>query len=414
MSDRLPPTDLLDEFLNDLAEDVLHLSDEELRAELLEDGESLDDHSERFQAAVRAAESRLRPRAPAADANRVAARLVADSPSSPSSDVQAIHDPFGESKWGPRPVHRYAGEIEALLDLMPEFETAPFGGGATMEEHPDLMQVVRKPMREMPKMPVAVVSRKYTLVQHRDAVSMCLRGLQSACLDSGEVRGELALSELGEWMGFSFVLPPEFSFRDTYGHEVEFRCDIANSVDGSSRLAVWFEWFRQVCSNGMVVQEKRHESTKHLGLELNAVEKRVFDGFHAAKHDRETLSRWHETRVHRRALEDWVDGDLGKQWGIHAAGRVYSICRSGNDTQFEVGATGPPTTLVDQPVSLFGSRQRRHARPRNRVPGSPEIANTKYDVAQAMSWVASRKTNIVTRVRHQEQIPALLERLQAA
>lgn len=408
MNDSRSPTEILDDFLNDLAENVRVLSDKELRAELREDGESLDEYSARFQTALRAAESRLQPRPSRAADLPISSELIADGVRIRSDGIEEIADFHGKTKWGPHVVHRYAGRVNALMDLLPEFETAPFRAHAEMEEHPDLRLVVRKESGDRPEMAVGAVSRQYSLVQHRDAVEMCLRGLRAAALDPGELRGELALSHLGEWMGFTFVLPGDYTFQDTYGHQLDFRCDVSNSVDGSSRLSVWFDWFRQVCSNGLVVREERHESSMHRrGLQLNALETRVFEGFRTAVNDRETLKEWQDTATSWWCLKAWVDDDLRKVWRDHAAARVCHICLVGEDTRFAQGANGRPSVLAEAQVENPAPKTER-------VPGSPHRATTKYDVAQAMSWVASRKTNIVERVRWQAQIPELLDRLQAA
>lgn len=414
MTDRRPPVDALSDFLDDLAEDLFSLSDEELRAELLEDSESLDNYSARFQAAFRAADSRLRAQQSRRDEDRIAARLAAEpiAVAETASGINEIHDPYGGAKWGPRPVRHYAGPIEALLDRLPTFELAPFRASPAMEEHPDLMLVVRKPTPKMPEIAVGAVSRKYALVQHGDAVRMCLRGLKralaSAELEPSDLRGELTLSEFGEWMDFTFVLPDEYSFEDTYGHKAQFRCDVSNSVDGSSRLDVRFDWFREVCSNGMIVPEQMRESRMHRsGLQLYDVERRVFKGFAVAERDRETLEVWQRTPTSWQALKDWVDSDLRQAWHDHAAARVCHICLCGEDTNRFRRVSGGPSARAIRQLQTFDDESRP-------VPGSPHQATTKYDVAQAMSWVASRRTNVVERVRWQRQIPALLDRLQAA
>lgn len=404
MTDRRPPVDALSNLLDDLAEDLFSLSDEELRAELREDGESLEDYSAGFQAAFRAADSRLQSRQTSVDGARIAARLVVDPPSPQGSGVQPIHDAYGESKWGPRLVSHHRGPVEALLDRLPAFELAPFRGAAPMEEHPALQLVVRQQRGNWAPMAVGTVSRKYRLIQHADAVRMCLHGLERAGLEPSELAGEVVLSELGEWMNFSFVLPEEYTFRDTYGQEVEFRCDVANSVDRSSRLSVCFRWFRHVCSNGMVVPEVRDERRMHRsGLYLESVQRRIFDGIQGAKQSRDTLKAWQETRVSPQELEGWADQHLYGAWRADAAARVLYVCRFGHDAEFERDASGPPTKLLEDPPY-----------PGTTVPGSPEEAETKYDVAQAMSWVASREKNVIRRVGRQAQIPALLDRLQAA
>src|SRR4051794_3723022 len=48
------------------------------------------------------------------------------------------------------------------------------------------------------------------------------------------------------------------------------------------------------------------------------------------------------------------------------------------------------------------------------VPGAPERASTKYDVAQAMSFVATQRKNAEERLAWQNVIPCLLERLSAS
>ena len=106
-------------------------------------------------------------------------------------------------------------------------------------------------------------------------------------------------------------------------------------------------------------------------------------------------------------IANWADGELMKRWKLHAAARVFSICATGHDTGFRPGVRGRPSTLLNQ-LEGTGIDARR------RVPGSPQRAATKYDVAQALSWVASQKTDFIQRSRHQARIPELLDLLQAA
>ena len=151
--------------------------------------------------------------------------------------------------------------------------------------------------------------------------------------------------------------------------------------------------FRSKCESSSpwttrCVRESRNRIQRRLhrsGLTLNEVEQRVFWGLEDALRDGLSLGRflrrWQENPVSEQAVAAWVDEPLQKEWGLHAAARVYSICCSGHDTGFEVGASGRPTLLA------FA------AAPGARVPGSPVVAGTAYDVAQAMSWVASRNQN---------------------
>ena len=420
MNDRRSPEDLLDGFLSDLADDALRLSDGELREELREHGESPEDYSAQFQHALRAAEARLRLRQSAPGLVPIEAVPFSPQTLRAFPAIERVPDLFGDDGTGSKRIVRYRGDLDELLAVLPEFEEADFTLGPTMPRNPNLRSIVRKPDGRWTPMAVGTVSNTYALVQHRETVQMCLRGLERRGLRRDELRGELALSALGEWMNFTFVLPRKYFFRDTYGHDLDFRCQVRNSVDGSSRLEVWFDWFREVCSNGLAVRERKTTQIDHREERLNdlaKVERRIFgqepslfragyeDVFDEGRELAFRLSSWQRKPVSKSLIAQWVDSELKKKWKDHAAGRVYSICVSGHDSQFTQGTRGRPSTFL---------RERRKVGTERRVPGSPYRAKTKYDVAQAMSWVASRKTNIVERVRWQAQIPALLDCLDAA
>ena len=404
MKERRSSATRLDELLEDLAEDALHLTDEELRAELDEDGTSLDAISARFRSAKAVAEARPRFAHAAMDAIPIASEPVEGSGPAPLAGVEGTESPYGEAKWRGRRVSRLKGKVGALLEMLPEFETVPFRVHAGMAAHPDLWCVARKPRNGMSGVAVGTVSKKYSLVQHREAVETCLRGLTRCGLRPDELDGEFTLSALGEWMDFSFVLPDQYSFEDTYGQKVEFRCGVSNSVDGSTRLNVRFSWFRQVCENGMVFAEHRRESRLHRsGLRLDTIEKHVFEEFQRARATRRTFSRWQRARPQEGELLRWADGALRRAWKGLAAARVLRICLDGHDVGYGSFGAGPPSQRAKR---WEGDVTRRVP-----VPGSPARAETLYDVAQAMSWVASRRPNIVERVRWQSQIPELLDQL---
>ena len=75
-----------------------------------------------------------------------------------------------------------------------------------------------------------------------------------------------------------------------------------------------------------------------------------------------------------------------------ASARVYHICKDGRDV------------IVFSPFS----QPREYL---DRVPGSPERANTVYDVSQALSFVATGRSNADERIKWQEDIPQLLAEL---
>lgn len=409
MTDEHTSEEGLNDLLDQLTDDILELTEEELRAEMAADGESMDQHSMAFQQALSGARARLRGRQPIGGFLPTFTLPFSPETLSRFPSVERSVDGFGEGRRLSKPLLHYRGSIEELMALLPEFEKAPFTADPAMPPHPDLRLVVSKPDGRWAEMAVGAVSETYALVQHREAAAICLRGLESLHLPREELTGELSLSEFGEWMAFTFVLPLEHAFVDMHGHGLDFRCVVANSVDRSSPLQYWFDWFREVCSNGMVVPEFRGISQRTLhrsGLSLPEIEESVYRGLGialpAGVRFQRLLERWQRSRLSGRGLEEWANESLREKWGLHAAARVYRICVSGSDTEFDIGESGIPTQLAW-----------RHP-PTARVPGSPEAAETVYDVAQAMSWVASRQQDVDQRLRRQGQIPALLDHLHAA
>jgi len=94
----------------------------------------------------------------------------------------------------------------------------------------------------------------------------------------------------------------------------------------------------------------------------------------------------------------WVNESLAKKWGIKAATRIYHICLSGHDVEFETPfAKGAPT---EKPVIRTVE-----------IPGAPQKAANLFDVGQALSWVASGRNNSEERLEMQADIPELIDSL---
>jgi hypothetical protein len=84
-----------------------------------------------------------------------------------------------------------------------------------------------------------------------------------------------------------------------------------------------------------------------------------------------------------------------------AAARVFHICDAGKDIDIvDPFAAGAATEKL---VQYLG-----------RIPGCPEHAETKNDVSQAMSFIATHRNNTEERLTRQTAMALLLERLPAA
>ena len=157
-------------------------------------------------------------------------------------------------KWRAREVRYIGGTWSQLRSFVPEFEFGAFCAGPDEPESPFYQTVVRKPLgpTERP-MPVGLVSKTYSLVQHRAIGGRCMEVLKRARIDTSDLRCEVGVSELGEWMNFRIYFPDAYSFTPKDGHKLDLRLEAFNSVDGSSRITILLGWYRLVCSNGLVI-----------------------------------------------------------------------------------------------------------------------------------------------------------------
>jgi hypothetical protein len=317
----------------------------------------------------------------------------------------------GDAHWRARSVRYYSGDWNSILSVLPAFDLVPFAAGQGDPANPFLQTVMRRPLSATERpMPVGVVSHTYSLASHRDVAALCRKGivgrgidLFESGIDAGELRYEVGLSELGEWMNFRIYLPDRYSFTDADGQTLDLRLECFNSVDGSSRLVILFGWFRFVCSNGLVIGETKIEIKERHGqrLDLESVPERIREALEAAQADRARMEKWQAERVAIENIAIWADDQITRKWGKRAAARVFHICDAGKDIAIEDPFA--PGKATEKPVRYL-----------DRVPGSPERAATKYDVLQVLSFVATWRRDAEERVSRQADIPPLLDRLTAS
>ena len=168
-------------------------------------------------------------------------------------------------------------------------------------------------------------------------------------------------------------------------------------------LVILFGWLRFVCANGLVIGETKIEiKERHgVGLGLDNISKRIQPALEAAMGDRSRMMQWQSQKLAIDAVAGWANDHVSEEWGKKAAARVFHICNSGKD--IEIDDPFAPGAATEKPI--------RYLAP---VPGAPERALTKYDVAQAMSFVATQRKNAEERVAWQNAISRLLEGLPAS
>lgn len=305
-------------------------------------------------------------------------------------------------QWHSRKVNYFSGSWEQLQNQLPLFTIEDFQVGPEEPPNPYLKAIIRQPITlfERP-IPVGTVSHTYSLAQHTDVAQKCLEGIESIGIKSSELKCELGLTELGEWMNLRIYFPERYTFYPVLQDPIRLRLECMNSVNGSSRLIVFLSWLRVICSNGMVVRESKAEikDIHNEHLNLRKIPLIVGQAMTVVEDDIRQLSGWAEKLVFPEDIEIWTNKTLSDKWGVKAACRVFHICTTGHDVDFlDPFAPGKPT---EKPVKKL-----------ERVPGSPEKATTLYDVSQAMSWIATSRNNTEERLAWQSNIPDIISKLE--
>jgi hypothetical protein len=285
-----------------------------------------------------------------------------------------------------------------ILKRIPLFEKLPPEQlGLGENAHSDVvvahMDNVRLPV------PVGLVSKTYNLVQHGELIERALKWIKSVPGATVPDQIDLSATPNFERILAKFDLGEGLSISPD-GKPVNLQLVCRNSVDGSTAIRARLGWYRLVCSNGMIVGVTlgRTRLTHKPEADLNDAFTPLSEEMSIVAKDREMIQKWAGTSVLMDRVRAWVDGPLAKAWNPLAACRVWSISSTGRDARFV-----PPFEKV--------SPSNRIVELLKPVPGSPGRAGTIYDVVQAMSWVASRRTDVDEVEQRQRQIGELAESL---
>jgi hypothetical protein len=305
-------------------------------------------------------------------------------------------------RWHARDVSYWSGRWDRLARLVPTFTIEPFRAHPDSPANPHIRAIVRQPLTvtEQP-IPVGTVSNSYQLAQHHEVVKRCFDGLRLVGVDPTSLKCEIGLTPLGEWMNFRAYFPESHNHTPRDGKALGLRLECFNSVDGSSRLVILLGWLRFVCANGLVIGETKAElrDVHDEHLSLDAIPDLVVSGMNAVTADLQRLKGWEEAEVSPAQLESWANSKVSTKWGKKAACRVFHICRSGRDVEIvDPFAKGEAT---EKPVKSTVE-----------IPGAANPAKTLYDISQALSWIATQRSNTEERVEWQGSIPELIASLQ--
>jgi hypothetical protein len=336
-----------------------------------------------------------------------AASLFDDNP---TPAARPRHDAGGnhprQPTWAGEPVRRFACALRDLPASLPRVERRPLlaspvagpPGRPLPAAHRYRDLVVRLPFAGDPRLlPVAVVSKRYTLVQHADVAARLRAALVSAACAGDDQPCDVALTEYGGRLHVSVPVRPPGWRRAVGDAAMELRVHAVNGVDGVTALHVWLGWLRLVCDNGLAVPAPRGGTWQaHVAsLQLDQIPAAIAGGLEAADRDAARWEQWLRVRVGAAALDAWADNLVTPRWGLTAAARLLHIVRTGRDARLARGRPGLPASAREV---IAGPE----------VPGSAPPNDNLFRVGQALAWVAKSRAEVDARFEREHEIHGML------
>jgi hypothetical protein len=319
--------------------------------------------------------------------------------------LDAFADAYSLVVWKGLPVRSFVLPAAALREALPDFELRSFG--VPPDDNPRMRCIVRMPTPDDPhERPVAAVSDRYDLLQHRVLASWLQANLTEAGLKDAEA--EVTMTEYGERLRVTVPLADrtldlagDLLDPDRYRPEIE----VTNSVDRSSAFNVVLRWRRLICLNGMWTMEQDRMRSVH---RVDLSRTRLVRDFMAERLSRspdvvQELRQWRRRKVTKAEAQRWCAGWLRDKggWTVEACARMWAILETGYD-----GAVSPPSAGIKR-HELSNYRVGQH----RQVPGVSFPIETAYDVAQILTWITSNQRSVEWQTEGTEEVPRLMRQL---
>ena len=300
------------------------------------------------------------------------------------------------------PTRWMRGRFDEVAFALPEFERGAFSmaGGAHENELLDVIATRGDEKADWARRPVALVSKSYRLIGHREVMAGVADSLSALGIDPGGLDTHATLDRYGAHVALEINLPANWLVDPGDGFPLLLQLRCLNSVDGTSTLRLLFAWFRLVCSNGLMAgfSEDEHRLRHRESRRQPGIRETIGSGLSAASVDRHAMSRWLERRIPPERFAPFADGALKDAWGVGDAARFLHIARTGHDA-----------AIADRFQPGVPSAKRMHASVA--VPGSPARATTEWHAAQALSWIARDRIDAAQRLDRLLEIPRLISEL---
>ena len=309
-------------------------------------------------------------------------------------------------KWDSQLVKERKGNLVEISDSIPFFEREPFKIGKS--ENKNLDVVINTSDNGMP---IATVSKSYSLVQHTSILDTIQGAFEKLKLNIDETECNLYLTEYGERMLLRIQFFRKHIFDPGDGHPLIPQLHIRNSVDGSTPLMYELAWYRLICENGLMCLDTKSRFMKRhtASLEPKLFVEYLSDNISTIPSEKEIYVKWREkelnTNTDMEILYNWIDTVVSDSWKPNCAERVFSIIETGQDVK--VKRFKNKTTEENEDSYIIRVSSERD------VPGAQPAENI-YDVANALSWVSSHQNSLQKQYTMMLQVPTMLKKLESS
>ncbi|NJD19798.1 MAG: DUF945 domain-containing protein, partial [Gemmatimonadetes bacterium] len=240
------------------------------------------------------------------------------------------------------PTRWLRGRLDEIIPALPRFDRGTFAMAPECEGswHPnellDLISTREEGDGSWVRRPLAVVSRAYRLIGHRQAAEGLAESLAELGIDAASLDTHATLDRYGARLSLEINFGAEWMLQPGDGHPLVLQLRCLNSVDGSAVFQVFCTWYRLVCTNGLVVGFSG-EAGRLVHRESHAafdVKEEIARWLALAKEDRLSMGRRLEREFAPARLVPFTDGPLKTRWGSRDAARFLHIARTGFDAEF--------------------------------------------------------------------------------
>jgi len=286
-----------------------------------------------------------------------------------------------ESKWHGQLVLSFDGALSELEGALPTFSRKKLTYGPALNEYLDL--ILREPVPgDEREVPVATVSKRYALIQHREAVRWIVSAFEQMKWNPAKLPMQALISDYGERMRAAVQIPTDaVDPGDSY--ELYAEVLLWNSVDRSRAFELAIRWKRLVCKNGLTISNEDRMRKIH-NVDWMASESPsdfLTDRLPASRNRMVEIGQWLNVHLEENRLIEWANHDVTKQWGIIRAARLVHVHRTGRDCAVGKPREGKRASQVEVVPGIA-------------VPGARAPVGNAYHAYQALLWITNAEHSI--------------------